>query len=226
LKVLSLVRTRLQPAWATDKKAYADCVVIGDKDYHLKHHIPFPAVPGPPLTTGTGIGGGGGIAATAQPPASPGGSTTAGAALRGAGSIFSPEAFRGSMPHLNLPTGFGAGGRPLSQSFRRLTGTFLGTAAPLPPPPPPAPPAASSSGTGAAPAPPPPPPPAATTFTGRPPAAAASTAQARGLLRMPFFGATTFGSPLFGGRYDRSHSHGHDDIVSEISSRSDNDTLR
>jgi hypothetical protein len=144
VKVLSLVRTRLQPAWATDKKAYADCVVIGDKDYHLKHHIPFPAVPGPPLT-GAGISGNGGIAATAQPPASPGGSTTAGAALRGAGSIFSPEAFRGSMPHLNLPTGFGAGGRPLSQSFRRLTGTFLGTTAPLPPPPPPAPPAPSSS---------------------------------------------------------------------------------
>ena len=127
---------RVQPAWSIDKKLYLDCVIIGDKEYHINHSVPLPPPPAMPLphhtTTATdvpsstqgqgltppqmGVGYPGGIP---PPPSYPPGPAP-GTVSNRPSPFFSPERSSGMS-------------RPLSQSIRRLTGGFLGSAT-LPPP--------------------------------------------------------------------------------------------
>ena len=133
---LRMPLNRVQPAWSIDKKLYLDCVIIGDKEYHINQAVPLPPPPAMPLphhTTTTsdvpqttqgpglahpqvGVGYPGGIPPPpSYPPGPPPGTVT-----HRPSPFFSPERSSGMS-------------RPLSQSIRRLTGGFLGSAT-LPPP--------------------------------------------------------------------------------------------
>ena len=112
-------------------------MIIGDKDYHINHSVPLPPPPAMPLPHHTtaasdvhpptqgqglphpqvGVGYPGGI--PPPPPPYPPGPGPAAVAPRPS-PFFSPERSSGLT-------------RPLSQSIRRLTGGFLGSAT-LPPP--------------------------------------------------------------------------------------------